>query len=53
MKYRLFLVIFLSSMLNILLGTFYKSLMYRLGGLFSTVDYLKPAFSFLLIKGWR
>ena len=22
-------------------------------GLFSTVDYLKQAFSFLLIKGWR
>lgn len=37
MRYRLFLVIFLTSILDILLGTFCKSLMYRLGGLFSTV----------------
>lgn len=53
MKYRLFLVIFVSSILNILLGTFYKSLMNRLGGLFFTVPCLKQEFFFLPIKGLR
>ena len=57
MKYRLFLVIFLSSILNILLGTFLQISNVSIGwlvlysGLFSTVACLKQEFFFLPIKG--
>ncbi|VKG81029.1 putative immunity protein BlpX [Streptococcus pneumoniae] len=59
MKYRLFFVIFLSSVLDILLGTFLQISIVSIGwlvlysGLFFTVVCLKQEFSFLLIKGWR
>lgn len=53
MKYRLFFVIFLSSVLDILLGTFLQISIVSIGWLVLYSGLFEAEFSFLLIKGWR